>query len=545
MAITAATLAAAAAATVSALLRGVSDDDDENAADSVSRALADVQARCHVEDGSPPEGAAFERCLAHARAFMDAGAPDALAQLSVGAAAAPNHNDDTLSRRQVLSALRSLFAPAARLRGRTPAVAAQAGAALGAFAARGGVSATAALLSHDNVGAATAAADALQVILYASGNAAPAAALAPLCAPKALTQMLSLAGGTATFAGVRVDADGWNCMFASLLLLLTLLSHSALGHDVAARLTAPEEVLAGGAVPLLLALATGAQAHAASIAADVLRWLLAKLDAAPRAARARALIDVALPLLAEQLRKANVGVSYLLGLVLLRELVPIADAGLVPGGVRADAPLPRSMLRHVMTLRDMCACASVAGNNAAAAQRAVAGLAATMPGARVLRTFAAQSALAGAQLLPPDAFKLAHAQPLTRQELAAAQRAQAAWSADACAAEEATTPAQDAAAAAASSAAPLLAASRNAAAQPRVRMAAARANVMARYCLLHARRGDDAHGRHDWLRLLAHHGRARLFCHVCAHRRHRAYHCARRAGAGGCRWPPQRAWRAA
>ncbi len=51
------------------------------AADKVARALADIQARCHVENGSAPEGARFARCLAHALAFMAAGAPGSYAVL--------------------------------------------------------------------------------------------------------------------------------------------------------------------------------------------------------------------------------------------------------------------------------------------------------------------------------------------------------------------------------------------------------------------------------------------------------------------------------
>jgi hypothetical protein len=140
MASTADTPAAAATATAAALLRGVSGETA--AVDDMARALEDIQARCHVEDGSAPEGARFARCLAHALALMAAGAPGALGELLVVSA------HDAFRRTQVLLSLRALFAPAARLRGRTPAVCAQAAAALGAFAAPGGVAAAATLLSH-------------------------------------------------------------------------------------------------------------------------------------------------------------------------------------------------------------------------------------------------------------------------------------------------------------------------------------------------------------------------------------------------------------
>jgi hypothetical protein len=364
----AAAAAAAAAAATAALLRGVSGAADDENDDAVARALADVQARCHVEDDSAPEGTAFVNCLAHARALMDAGVPDALAQLLVGT------TSNAFSRRcsaQVLSALRALFAPAARLRGREPDVAEQAGAALGAFAVRGGIAAAAALLSHDDVSGATAAADVLQILLYAAQNAAPAVALAPLCTANALTQLLSLAGGTATPVVANKNYEYWRSVFAPLLLLITLLTHSSRGADVAARLVAPDEVLSGGAVPLLLAIALCPHDCVANAAADALRWLLVRLEDDARRACAATLTDAALPPLVQRLykRRGSNSIGILL-CAMIRFFVPIADAELVP--------IPAAMLRHVPALRTMCA-AGAADNRAVL--HVLAGLAATMPGA--------------------------------------------------------------------------------------------------------------------------------------------------------------------
>jgi hypothetical protein len=324
-------------------------------------------------------------------------------------------------------------------------------------------------------------------VLHATGPDAPADVLQPLCGAEALTQLLCLAGGGL----IAVGSDWHAAQHTALMVLLLLLRHPAVAQDVAQSLTDEEDVLSGGAVPLLLALA--ANDSLSSVASDVLRTALNQLLPAQRARVVRPLRDACVLLLSDKVLReprTNMGAS-----LLLRHMTDD-----LLGALPAAHPLPQHALRCVPSLKQLCKAADDDDDGTPLpVLHALAALASTPVGARIVKTYASRAvrdALLSGQ--PYDlqhdgggssSAHLAHATKLTAQERQAAEAAMLRWRQQAADAEEATTPAQDRVVAAASPAAVLLRASMQAA-QPRAAMALVRANVMARYTLLHDCRSD-------------------------------------------------------